>query len=222
MQTSRDLNEKHPQIRVNAVGVGVGLAILVATSTLLSCAPGSLEGCADPKSHDCVCKYTDCAGGGTGGMGGDNGGDGGSAGMDEPPPTCKMWTDTAKFESEFIVNTCGSLPIMPPDKDPPACHNAGSFKPTLDDAATVKMNLLVEETPRMSCKMDPYINKAAWEKSYIVVKTDPTLDGMDIKAAAHCPSNGGSGKARMPFLMAALKQDQYDCIKWYAYKLATE
>jgi hypothetical protein len=225
MQTSRDEKFKHPKTRVSAVGVGVGLTIVVvAAGAILSCMPGSLD-CPDPSSKACICKFTKCDGGGDGegGAAGGGGAGGGSGGL----PVCKKWNTIADLESKFIIPTCGR-PKQPgqADKDVPGCHN-GNFAPRMDG---VDMPMSIGETliasdpmGRLTCKGDKFVDKDNWEKSYIVAKSDPSLQGTpNIKDAAHCPSDGKPGKARMPFLEDPLSQEDYDCVRWYAWKLATQ
>jgi hypothetical protein len=234
MQTSRDLKKKHP-IRVNAVGVGVGLALFVVGGGLfLNCAPGVLEKCANDSDEACICKnYGQCRdGGGTttggtsgGGEGGVADGDGGTSGS--VVPTCKMWKDEAEIEEKFILPTCGKP--LAPGADPltsPACHN-GAFVPEMDMAGMIADGLKMPDSAtarkRLSCKADPWIAMGAdWQKSFVLTKTDPTVP--DGNKAVKC-SNGATGMARMPFSVDAttappLTQDEYDCVRFYVYKLA--
>ena len=34
-------------------------------------------------------------------------------------------------------------------------------------------------------------------------------------------TSGGNGKARMPYLLPALSNEQYACVRWYVHQLAT-
>jgi hypothetical protein len=176
---------------------------------------------------------------GAGGTGGEVDGEGGAlgaagfgyggysadaGGVDaEPPPLppiCLKYESMRAVEERLIVPGCGVLRSDPDTGEPPPCHNS-FFVPTLDRPEVVAANLLLEEPKRMSCKTDPYVNKQQWWKSWLIVKSDPALDGMDIKAAAKCLSTGLNGKARMPYLMAALSTEDFDCLRWYVYQLAT-
>jgi hypothetical protein len=233
MQTSRDLKKKHP-IRVNAVGVGVGLAlVVVGGGAILNCAPGVLDKCPNPADEACLCKnyLMECGdGGGAGGTvagnGGDNGSNGGSGGGDPPIPDCPMYEDDlGKIEAMFIVPTCGKPAA--PGQDPKtvsACHNGG-FAPKFDMAGMIQDDLVTPPagTVRLTCKMDKWIDKTDWAKSYVVTKTNPGLaSGLN---AVMCVNSTQKGMLRMPASedtnpSKALTPEQYECIKYYAYKLA--
>jgi hypothetical protein len=103
-----------------------------------------------------------------------------------------------------------------------ACHN-GAFQPTLDNVDLLRANLLDGEMPnkRLSCKQDPLVNKADWSKSFMIRKSDPALNGDDVLHAVTCLDGSPNGKARMPFQMPPLTADEFDCMRWYIYQLAT-
>jgi hypothetical protein len=233
MQTSRDLKKKHP-IRVNAVGVGVGLAlVLVGGGVLVNCSAGVLEKC-PTATEACICKnYGECKGGGGSGAGGAGGemmgGEGGidgEGGMAGGMPKCTLYDDDMdQIETKFIVPTCGKP--LAPGQDPKEllpCHNT-TFAPKMDVAGMIADDLVTPPagTVRITCKAtDKWINKDDWTKSYMVTKTNPAL--ASGTGAVKC-ADGKNGMLRMPASIDAtpsepLTKEQYDCIRYYVYKLA--
>jgi hypothetical protein len=179
----------------------------------------------EPTDEACICKsYGDCDGGAS-----DNGADDARKAGPVGLPKCTLWADTAEIERKLIVPTCGKPSA--PGQDPrtvPACHN-GTFVPEMDVSGMIEDNLMRPSQSasrmRLTCKQDPWINTNDWTKSYLVAKTDPAAQGANVKNAIRCPSNGAGGMARMPFSTdntpaPPLTTAEYDCIRFYAYKLA--
>jgi hypothetical protein len=169
---------------------------------------------------------------GSGGMsasGGEGGSIGSGSGGDQGMaiPRCTLWATQGELEERFLVPTCGK-PILPGD-DPlkaPACHN-GSFVPKMDVGIYMADELLAADSAtvrkRLSCKADPWIDRADWTKSNVLTKSDPSAP--DGPKAIKC-SNGASGMLRMPASVditqaPPLTREQFDCLRWYVFKLAT-
>jgi hypothetical protein len=156
---------------------------------------------------------------------GDDGVSAGDAGLvlPLPPPACAKGRTVREVERNFIVPTCGRPKTEgQADKDVPGCHN-GNFAPRLDMAGMIAERLLAnDQTGRLSCKNDFYVDLADWSRSNMIYKSDPRLPGSpNIHDAAHC-LDGKPAKARMPFLEDPLSNADFECLRWYIYKLATD
>jgi len=150
------------------------------------------------------------------------------AGGDDEP-ACPMYDDDAdKIEAMFIVPTCGKP--VPPGTDPmnaPACHN-GNFAPRLDMAGMIADGLANPPSSgamRLTCKSDKWIDKTDWKKSYVITKTNPGLSS--AMNAVMCVNTTGKGMFRMPASedtkpSEPLSREQYDCVRFYVKKLATQ
>ena len=146
------------------------------------------------------------------------------------PPKCKIWPTRRAIEEKFLIPGCGKPGYDGQDpKTIPACHN-GSFVPAMDDAKFMAAELTMpsEATTkkRLTCKAtDMWINPVDWTKSYVITKSDPSAG--DEKDAVKC-SDGRGGMARMPFISdpqyppPPLTKDEFDCLRWYVFKLATD
>jgi hypothetical protein len=227
MPTSRDLKKKH-RVLVNATGIGRVVVLLVASA-------GGLVGCqtrpypmCDVGDEVCVCEYlVDCDGGrpadARATAHADEDDPVGSGGI----PKCTLWPDLDQLETQFIVPSCGKPAT--PGQDPatvPACHN-GAFVPALDHAGLLEDNLkhpsAAVTQKRLTCKGDPWIDTEDWTRSYVITKTNVATSG--AKNAIRCLSNGANGMARMPSATdsnpsVVLRQEEYDCIRYFVYKLA--
>jgi hypothetical protein len=197
--------------RVAGVGMVVGL-IALASSSWLSCAPGTLD-CDKVSIGECAPN----TGGGPGGSGDIGGGGGGGVGGGggtaqtggQPPSSCTGMgiNNQGDFESKFIAPRCGMM----------GCHQAIFPPRNLDNVANIQ-KALVGVKGMVLCKNDSYIDTANPMNSFVLAKImAPTAD-------VKCPSGGAanSGGTRMPNKTGSagtagdpLMPDELDCFKWY-------
>jgi hypothetical protein len=131
-------------------------------------------------------------------MGGNSGGMGGSG-----PATCRF-TSTREVAENIILPKCGGMMGG-------ICHLT-SFEPKFTNVDQIQA--LLDKPAIMLCKMDKYVNKAEPAKSYFVLKAKSP----DAKVA--CPTGGGNGGDRMPWMMTVLPKEDIDCLEWWAYELS--
>jgi hypothetical protein len=223
MQTTPASKRKHAS-RVSTMVLGY----MLAGGWVTSCGSTPISNCRPDNAKDCLCKYYgDCEA--------DGGGTGGAEGLDPPvdggaPPRCKLWKDQGEIEEKLLVPTCG-VPVprgADPSKSPP-CHS-GDFVPRMDMPGMIEMNLLhpssIDLRKRLVCKItDPWVALGdRWETSFMLKKTNPALGSGD--RAVTCADGKGNGMARMPsrsdpaIPSLPLTTDEYDCVRFYVYKLA--
>lgn len=170
----------------------------VAIATSLSCSPGEL---------DCEAAGT-CGTGGTGGVT-----------FGPPPVHCTNVnpanTSLQAVEANLIVSRCGT------GAGATLCHGL-VFPPKMTDLATLRMNILAPSAMNVRCASDPYINKTAPGKSYMLAKI---ANQKDMKVT--CPNGDPDGGERMPAVSVSpakvplLNTDEFECLKWYIEQLAT-
>jgi hypothetical protein len=201
---------------VEGVGTAVGAVILASVGFLAGCAPGTI--CDKPGyENECLTGGSGGSASGSGGSGGSmssgTGGSGGTpaatGGMGGSTPakaTCKLWPTKEEVAEKLVVAKCG----MPGNV---ACH-AMTFPPKFTNSAEAVM-VMLDKPPTLYCRNDKMINKADPAKSFIVTKVRGTA------AMVSCPTGGGNGGAKMPFMpQPALSADEADCLEWWAFEVS--